>query len=328
MSESNINWKQQHYNNSSACACLAMLLSRYGIDKQDDDVITESKMPFRVHFEPGDGGYFVAGIEDQSPEVFNTMLQKHRLMLSRPALKDRAEFLKAADGLLSLDVPFMTTAPTHILPSPGYDELRRRGDVRRSHAVVVYATDGGDFNVLDPSGGLDRTRTQVFEMIRSQVDLRVGRDALCSELEARRRPFLADSLAKWDGKQAMAILDLLNRTRSALEEFVKAAERFGSEINKSSPDRHEDILYEYLGRCFKPIALDWRTAIEAQKERGQAQYQLIGEMYDLQEIIMRQQKELESRPTIGAEFCAKISESARRIQQAAQAHLSSAYTIR
>jgi hypothetical protein len=323
-----IKWRQQHYNNSCACACLATLLSRYGIDKQDDDVITESKMPYRVRFEPGDGGYFVAGILDQSPEVFNSMLQKHRLMLARPALKDRTEFLKEAEGLLSLDVPFMTTVPTHILPSPGYDELRQRGEVRRNHAVVVYAADGREFSVLDPSGGLDRTKTQVFEMVRSQVDLRVGREALCAELEARRRPFLVDSLAKWDGKQAVAILDLLNRTRAALEEFVKAADRFGADVQGSSPDRHEDILYDYLGRCFKPIALDWRTAVEAQKERGQAQYRLIGEMYDLQEAIMGQQKELESRPSIGADFCKKISESARRIQQSAQAHLSSAYTLR
>ncbi len=323
-----IKWRQQHFNNSSACASLAMLLSRYGIDKQDDDIITESKMPYRVRYEPGGGGYFVAGIEDQSPEVFNSMLQKHRLMLARPALKGRQEFLKEADRLLSLEVPFMSTVPSHILPSPGYEALRQRGEVRRSHAVVVYATDGMEFSILDPSGGLDRTKTQVFEMIRSQVDLRIGRDALCAELEARGRPFLADSLAKWDGKQAVAILDLLNRTRAALEEFVKAADRFGAEVQGSSPDRHEDILYDYLGRCFKPIALDWRTAVEAQKERGQAQYKLIGEMYDLQEAIMAQQKELEARPTIGAGFCAKIAESARRIQLAAQAHLSSAYTIR
>lgn len=323
-----IKWRQQHYNNSCACACLAMLLSRYGIDKQDDDVITESKMPYRVRFEPGDGGHFVAGIEDQSPEVFNSMLQKHRLMLARPAHKDRLEFLREADGLLSLDVPFMTTVPTHILPSTGYDQLRQRGEVRRNHAVVVYATDGREFSLLDPSGGLDRTKPQVFEMIRAQVDLRVSRDALCDELELRKRPYLVDSLTKWDGKQAIAILDLLNRTRAALEEFVKAADKFGPDIQRSTPDRHEDILYDYLGRCFKPIALDWRTAVEAQKERGQAQYQLIGEMYDLQETIMGQQKALEAKPAIGAEFCAKISESARKIQQAAQAHLSSAYSIR
>lgn len=323
-----IKWKQQHFNNSCACACLAMLLSRYGVDKQDDDVITESKMPYRVRFEPGEGGYFVAGILDQSPEVFNSMLQKHRLMMARPALRDRLEFLKEADGLLALDVPFMITVPTHILPSAGYDQLRQRGEVRRNHAVVVYATDGKEFSLLDPSGGLDRTKTQVFEMVRAQVDLRLSRDALCGEIELRKRPFLADSLTKWDGKQAVAILDLLNRTREALEEFVKTADRFGADIQKATPDRHEDILYDYLGRCFKPIALDWRTAVEAQKERGQAQYQLIGGMYDLQEAIMKQQKELEANPAIGAGFCAKISESARRIQQASQAHLSSAYTIR
>lgn len=323
-----ITWKQQHFNNSCACACLAMLLSRYGIDKQDDDVSTESKMPYRVRFEPGDGGFFVAGIMDQPPEVFNSMLQKHRLMMARPALKDRLEFLKAADGLLSQELPFITTVPTHILPTPGYDQVRQRGETGRNHAVVIYATDGRDFSLLDPSGGLDRTKTQVFGMIRAQVDLRVGRETLCNELEARKRPFLADSLTKWDGKQAMAILDLLNQTRAALDALVQTAERFGAEMQKSPPDRHEDMLYDYLGRCFKPIALDWRTAIEAQKGRAKAQFDLIEQLYGLQDLIVKQQKELDGKPGIGPEFCAELSKSALRIQQAAQAHLSTAYSIR
>jgi len=323
-----IKWKQQHFHNSCACACLAMLLSKLGIDKQDDDVITEAKMPYRIRFVAGHGGYLIAGTEDRAAEVFNTMLQKYQLMLARPEPRDRQEFLTLAEALLSRGTPFMSTVPTHILPSSGYDPLRQRGEVRRIHTVVIYAADGGDFSLLDPSGGLDRTKPQVFEMVRDRVDLRLSREVLCRELEAKQRPFTADSLTKWDGRQAMAILDLLNQTRAALEQFVKMTEQFGADIQKNSPDRHEDILYDYLGRYFKPVALDWRTAIEAMKERGQAQYQLIGALYDLQETIMKQQKALEEKPGIASDFCTELIKLAQRIYQTSQAHLSSAYSIR
>lgn len=323
-----IKWKQQHFHHSCACACVAMLLSPLGIDKQDDDVVTETKMPYRVRFLSAHGGYLVAGIEDRAPEVFNTMLQRYQLMLARPELKDKREFLKQAGALLSQGKPFMTIVPTHIIPSPGYDHLRQRGEVRQSQAVVVYAIDGDQFRLLDPSGGLDRSKPQVFEMIRDRVDLRLSGESLCRELEARQRPFLVDSLSQWDGKQAMAILDLLNQTRTALDEFVKAAERFGAEVLQAAPEKQEDLLYNYLGRYFKPVALDWRTAIEAMKDRGQAQYQLISELYDLQDIIMEQQRALESRKAITADFCHRLAASAQKVRQLASAHLSSAYAIR
>ena len=58
----NVIWKQQHFNNSCASACVAMLLSQYGIDKQDDDVITETMMPYRIQYHPEDGGSFMAGV--------------------------------------------------------------------------------------------------------------------------------------------------------------------------------------------------------------------------------------------------------------------------
>ena len=323
----NVQWRQQHYNNSCACACVAMLLSGYGIDKQDDDVITEAKMPYRLEHDPAQGGSFTAGVLVQAPEVFNSMLQGHQLMLYGPSAKSWNEFQRAADGCLSRQAPFMTSLPVYILPSPGYDQFRQRGDKGRRHAVVVYSTDGQSYSVMDPLGGLDRTKTHLFSNVQTQVDLRVDKTALSEGLESSGRPYPVHSLQKWDGKQAMAILDVLNRTRATLAAFVLTVERFGAEIAKSPADRHEDVLYDYLGRCFKPIALDWRTAIEAQKGRGQPQYQLIEEQYNFQDLIMKQQKQMKEQPAIGAEFCDALVKSSQRIIQLSAAHLSTAFSI-
>ncbi len=321
-----IQWKQQHHND--ACACLAMLLSGYAVNVQDDDVITESKMPYRVRFEPSDRGFFVAGLGDQTPEVFNSMLQKHRLMMSGQPAAGWLEFSKAADERLAGGGPFMASLPFRSLPCPAYERFRLGAGPGPRHAVVLYAAEEKAYRALDPWGGLDREGYFRFAEVKSQVDLEIEKSALRREMDLDGGSWEMRYLVPWNGKQAMSILDLLNRTRKALEAFVLATGKFGAEIAASPAEKHEGILYDYLGRCFKPIALDWRTAIEAQKGRGKTQFDLIEKLYGLQESIMRQQKELDQKPGIGKEFCAELSKLALAIQQAAQAHLSSAYTIR
>jgi hypothetical protein len=328
MSEINIVWKQQHYNGSCASACLAMLLSGYSIDKRDDDIITETKMPYRVAFDPADGGRFTAGVLMDSNEVFNSMLLHHRLMLTGPKARNWTDFQQTAGEQLAKGRPFMARVPTMALTSPGYEQLRQRRQAGIRHNVVFLEIRDERYRILDPWGGLDRTKEQVYADIRDHVDLMISKKILQPAMELSGKETSIGFLDKWNGKQAEAILETLNRTRAALDALVKTAEKFGADITGSPASKHEDILYDYLGRCFKPIALDWRTAIEAQRERGQAQYQLIGELYDLQEIIIKQQKALEAQPGIGREFCTELVKSTRRVQQAAQAHLSSAYSIK
>lgn len=321
-----IQWRQQHHND--ACACLAMLLSGYAVDVQDDDVITETKMPYRVRYDPGEGGRFTAGLGDRSPEVFNSMLQRHRLMISDSRTADWEEFSRAAEERLSRQEPFMADIPLHVIPSPAYERFRQRRDAGLRHTVAFYAGDDAAFSILDPWAGLDREAFYRFAEVREKVDLRVEKAALRRELVPQNGAWRIESLKPWDGKQAMSILNLLNQTREALDALVLNAGKFGTEVGGSPAEQHERILYDHLGRCFKPIALDWRTAIEAQKGRAKAQFDLIEQLYGLQELIVKQQKELDQKPGIGREFCAELSKSTLRIQQAAQAHLSTAYSIR
>lgn len=51
-----LKWKMQHINNGCASACFAMLLSHYGIDKEDFEVIEETYMPFLKN---GDSALFL-----------------------------------------------------------------------------------------------------------------------------------------------------------------------------------------------------------------------------------------------------------------------------
>ncbi|GEM_PF-5642740 len=323
-----ITWKQQHYNNSCASACVAMLLSGYGIDKKDDDVITEAKMPYRVAYDPADGGSFKAGVLMESDEVFNSMLQHHRLMLVGPRGLDSAAFVREADGLLAKGKPFMAGVPTMAVPSPAYDEVRKRRLSGIKHCIVFHGMDTDVYLVYDPSGGLDRRNAHQFQEVREKVDLKLSKTLLGQAMSMSQDSFSIGYLDKWDGKQAEAILETLNRTRTALDEFVNAADRFGADITGSPAAKHEDILYDYLARCFKPVAMDWRTAIEAQRTKGKQQFDLIGKLYDLQDLIMRQQKELEAKPGIGVGFCAELAKLAAGIRQEAQGHLSSAYSLR
>jgi hypothetical protein len=328
MSEINITWRQQHYNGGCASACVAMLLSGYSIDKRDDDIITEAKMPYRVAFDPADGGRFTAGIMMDTNEVFNSMLVQHRMMLSGTGTRNWAEFEESAAGLLGRGTPFMARVPTMAMPAQGYEVLRQRQQAGVRHHVVFRGVQDEKYAVLDPSGGLDRRREQPFDLVRDQVDLRVSKTVLRAAMELSGRETVLCFLDKWDGKQAEAILETLNRTRTALDALVKAADGLGANIAGSPAAKHEDILYDYLARCFKPIAMDWRTAIEAQRTKGKQQFDLIEQLYNLQDLIMKQQKELEAKPGIGIDFCAELSKTAQRIQQVAQGHLSSAYSIR
>ena len=63
-----IRWKQQHINNACVPACLAMLLSQYKIEKEDSEIIYESKMPYLVEYNE-EFKAFGAGVLMQNEEV-------------------------------------------------------------------------------------------------------------------------------------------------------------------------------------------------------------------------------------------------------------------
>ena len=76
----NIKWKQQHVNNGCVPACVAMLLSQFDIQKEDYDIIFESKRPYLVEFNPSNIS-FTAGVLVQSHQIMNIVPQKHNLDL-------------------------------------------------------------------------------------------------------------------------------------------------------------------------------------------------------------------------------------------------------
>ncbi len=137
-----IKWKQQHLNNSCASACLAMLLSNFGIDKEDLDVIAESKMPFLLKYEE-EGDSFSAGMLVQESGIFNFVVSNYGLKFFQLELQNRDEYFSKARELSESNIPFMTgISSQHLYPFSHKNNL--------DHAIVVDDLKDNSFHILNP----------------------------------------------------------------------------------------------------------------------------------------------------------------------------------
>ncbi len=231
-------WKLQHYNNSCASACMAMLLSRYNIDKQDADVIVESGMPYLVRL--NEDGSFSAGALVQDKETFDTMLTAYGLELVENRHSDWPSFIGNADDLLQSGTPFMT----------GILRPNQSG----SHAVVFYEKDGEDYLFLDPDAGLDRTREHRYEDVREQVTGRFSRSRF---REAANSRHVIGYLAK-TSKNPPDLRTALQRSIDAMNVYREAVEK--RLAGMETPDY--ESFFRFIIDIVKPIALDLCTAIQ------------------------------------------------------------------
>jgi len=203
-----------------------MLLSQHGVDVQDWDVIKGSLLPYRVEFHPGEGGYFRAGVLLESSDAFNIMLSSHQLMLAGQWARTWEEFQSLLKVQLENGAACMVGISSHVLPSPGYDEKRKQRKANRRHAVVIYSQDNNGYNVLDPSGGIDRNQMHDFDRVKSHVIYSVLAEDLRQGLEAVGGPWKVGYLMKWDGKRNEEATDVLQASRNALDKFQEAVMNF------------------------------------------------------------------------------------------------------
>ncbi len=230
-----VSWRMQHYNNSCASACMAMLLSQHSIDKQDRDVIIETQMPWLVRLDTSSMSYR-AGVLVQDKETFDLMLNRYGLEFIEYQHADWQEYIDRADNLLSRGTPFMT----------GIMSSSHSG----SHAVVFYDA----YRALNPDTGLDRAQEYAFEDVREHVEM----SFTLEQFEEMANPNLViGCLAEASGKTADRDV-ALQRSRKAMSVYADIVRQRLSSI--ATPDY--DAFFRFIIDVVKPIALDLCTAIQ------------------------------------------------------------------
>lgn len=127
-----IQWKQKRFNNACVPACVAMLLSQYDIQKEDYDIIFESKRPYLIEFDISDFS-FNAGVLVQSYDVMSIVPNKFGFELVQCEFENFSDFNNKASNLMNKNTPFITSLTQGCIPSPGYKQDKRTN----GHAVVV-----------------------------------------------------------------------------------------------------------------------------------------------------------------------------------------------
>ncbi len=247
-----VSWKMQHYNNSCACACMAMLLSAHDIDKQDKDVIVECRMPYLVLLDREDKS-FRAGMLVQDKEVFDLMLNRYGFELAECRHSNFEQYIDKVDELLSRGMPFMT----------GIMRPSQNG----SHAVVFYEIKDGRYLYLNPDTGLDRAIEHKFVEVRDKVACSFTREQF---REAANPHYVIGYLSDFSG-QKLDPNKLYDRTIESMQLFSEIAKQRLDDI----PTPDYDAFFRFIIDVVKPIALDLCTAIDAADENPELVEKLI-----------------------------------------------------
>ena len=204
-----IKWKQQHINNACVSACLAMLLSQYKIEKEDSEIIYESKMPCLVEYNE-EFKAFGAGVLMQNEEILNIVPNKHGLEFVHNEFKDYEDYLIFVENLLKNDIPFMTGIAKGFLPSPGYAQDKNIS----GHAVIIYKNEGDIFYILDPDGGIQRNKQNNFKEIEKYVSYKMNKKDLQAGLEARPAKKFTIGYLKEIEKGKVSISNIFNKSKN------------------------------------------------------------------------------------------------------------------
>lgn len=270
-----IKWKQQHINNACAPACMAMLLSQYGIDKEDFDIIFESKRPYMIEYQESDNS-FCNGVLYQSFEIMDIVPNKHGLAATHNFFDSYQGYLKRAKQLLENNIPFITSLPQRLLPSPGY----KRHSGSRGHAVVVYKTDNGKLYFLDPDGGIDRNKDNKFDDVSDSVSYSVS----VNELEAMLRQqdkYLIGHIQKQATRSEHSIIpNLLKNSKQALEKYTRTAAKEILNITKEDGSTDYDDFYSFIIRLIKPFVMDLKHALMTIPNASEQEVKLIALLED------------------------------------------------
>jgi len=252
----NIKWKEQHYNNSCASACLAMLLSHREIDKQDTDVIKETEMQYLIQLDQNSDSY-KAGVLVQGNRYFNLMLNQYGLKLNEYKYSDWDGYITKVNSLLNTSTPFMTGInPKYLRSQPSINS--RDG----SHAIVVYDKIDSHYMCLDPDLNLSRDIEYKFEDVQNKVRHGLPYEQFLLAVTRRNagNPLIIGYLEYTDIKSDEKLL-IISESIIAIESYLSIAQKKLDNLRLVDNIPSSDEFYDFIMTIIKPIALDLNTAI-------------------------------------------------------------------
>ncbi len=269
-----IKWKQQHINNACVPACVAMLLSQHDIQKEDFQIISESKRPYLIEFNKPHNS-FTAGVLIQSSKIMNIVPNKYNLELVNNEFNDFNNYLENAKILLKNNIPFLTSLAQGLIPSIGYKQNKSK----RGHAVVVYKFENDRFFFLDPDGGINRNEENDFDQVKDFVSYNISEKELQKILEVHNK-FVIGFLKEQKNLE-LNIQNLLIESKLVFEKYSEISrEQAASIINKNGNIKYDEF-YDYILRIIKPIALDLKNALLTIPNPSKLELNLISKLEEL-----------------------------------------------
>ena len=290
----NIQWKRQHINNACVPACVAMLLSPHNINKEDFEIIFESKRPYLIKFNKSQNA-FNAGVLVQFPEIVNIVANKYNFEVINNDFENFCDYFKYAKNLIKKDIAFFTSVAQGYIPSVGYKQNKNK----RGHAVIVYKIENDRFYFLDPDGGINRKEKNDFEKVIDFVSYSIHKNEVKKILEVRNK-FIIGNLKK-QSKFESNICICLNESKQVLKKYSEIfREQVFSIINNNNKIGYNDF-YDFIVRIIKPIALDLKNALLTIPNPSNQESNLISQLDELFNSTLKIQKLLKENPDYNIE---------------------------
>jgi hypothetical protein len=287
----NIQWKQQHINNACVPACVAILLSQHNIQKEDSEIIYESKRPYLIEFNKSQNS-FNAGVLIQSSEIINIVPNKYNLEMVHNEFDNFSNYFEKAKNLLKDNTTFLTSLAQGYIPSAGYKQNKSKN----GHAVVVYKIENDRFYFLDPDGGVDRKEKNKFEKVKDLVSYNIHKSEIQKILEIRNK-FIIGHLKK-QSKIESNVLNLLTESKQIFEKLSKIfREQANLVINENGKSNYNQF-YRFILQIIKPIALDLKNALLTIPNPSNQEQKLISKLDELFKNTLKIQKLLKENPDL------------------------------
>ena len=282
-----IKWKQQHINNACAPTCITMLLTKHNIQKEDFEIIYESKRPYLVEYSK-ENKVFYAGVLMQNTEIMNIVPNKFDLEYVYNEFDDFKKYLIYAKILLENGIAFMTGVSQGFIPAYDYKQDKNT----RGHALVVHKIKNERFYFLDPDGGINREKENQYKEVKKLVAYNIHINEVKKILEARpAKKFVIGHLKKMERKK-INILDILNKSKRTLESYSQVFKEQAIFILSKNGTTSYEKFYDLIIRMIKPFALDLKNALKTIPNPTSQELILIKQLEDLFQYTLIIQKKL------------------------------------
>ncbi len=286
-----VKWKQLHINNACVPVCVAMLLSQHDIQKEDFQIINESKRPYLIEFNKSHNS-FTAGVLIQSSKIMNIVPNNYNLELINNEFDEFNNYLENAKLLLKNNIPFLTSLAQGFIPSIGYKQNRSK----RGHAVVVYKFENDRFYFFDPDGGINRNKENDFDKVKDFVSYNIHENEVQRILEVRNK-FVIGFLKEQKNLESN-ILNLLTESKLVFEKYAEVSREQAASIINKNGNINYDEFYDYILRIIKPIALDLKNALLTIPNPSNQELNLISKLDKLFKNTLKIQKLLKENPDL------------------------------